>query len=224
MIEINENYSFFLTLDKNKKHYFSFKMLELHKFSNEYKNKSTLTKDYIYAKKSTFPIKQDIYKNLSRSQEDLEQSGITEDMLKEIHSNEMHKKIEQIELDKKLIDLNISEDDYHFNNFYEILLKNITETMNYHHPITIEEFDEYVEFLENPEYDNEDFTSISDFASYSEEQRGYSEMFKFINQFSYDDIYRKIEKDLEKELNIIENKDNKSTNIKSTYKDIEAPF
>jgi len=209
--DLKEKYPKIIDMNSDDKFYYITKLNELYNNAHFYSNISdSLDNTLMYL--SMYMPTDDVIEELK--------SAVSKETLAEIGHQEAQNRLEQIELDSKLAELDISEEDYEFNNFYEILLKNIEETMGYYAPITIEEFDEYYEFLENPILDDTDIISMSELAELEEEKQGYSDMLNYINQFIKSDIYEKIE--LNQEDNNENYTKNNLTQNEITYEDI--PF
>ncbi|MEA2017639.1 MAG: hypothetical protein U9N59_04255, partial [Campylobacterota bacterium] len=162
-----------------------------------------------------------------QSKEVLDSIGIDEETLKEHNDIQTHKKIEEIEYSKKLEEENLTDYEYRFNIFYERLLEHIIETMEFYAPISIEEFDEYIEFLNNTDLMKEYFEDMYDTQSAHLNVLGCNEMLDYINQFEYFDIIERINEDIAKNEELEKQKELlkvQSINKYNIGEDMEEPF
>ncbi|MEA2018967.1 MAG: hypothetical protein U9N59_11020 [Campylobacterota bacterium] len=212
--ELTEKYPNIIKMDKDAKFYYITKLTELYNNAHLYSNISDKLDDILMYLNKYVPDMEDVEEVLS---------NVGKEILEEVR----YKQSQEKELETKLDKMNISKDDYEFNDFYKKLLEHMKEVKEFIAPITIEEFYEYIEFLNDTDQMKKHFEDMYNIQSASQHIEGCNEMLDYINQFNYSSIHNRINKDiakneeLEKQTELLKTQ---SINKYNIDEDMEEPF
>lgn len=190
---LNKQYPYFIEMKSTDNYYFRSKITRLHKFVLQYKDKYHFNINYKDFEQVTLAKE---YRLENYTKEELEKMGLDLGMVIEINEGKREEAIRVNKKKRKLEELGLTEEQENFNVFYEKLLNHIDEIIESKcRPLTIEYFEEYLDFISDIKKVEKHYTEAIGFYDSGYFVTSCTDMKEEISDYLHE-IYERIDEDL----------------------------